>query len=171
MREEQIRRRAEQGQQEGIRSSYEEELEERKVILKYLDLDEKELFDREKILQASGRKLLETANLRRNLEKEEDGLQKEYQKLTKGQVLELPQELEAELTGLGIHVVYGMEWLKKNGYPEKANQELVRSHPFLPYGLILSKQEVEKLSRHTGNICTSFPIPIILREHLEKRDR
>lgn len=171
MREEQIRRRAEQGQQEGIRSSYEEELEERKVILKYLDLDEKELFDREKILQASGRKLLETANLRRNLEKEEDGLQKEYQRLTKGQVLELPQELEAELTGLGIHVVYGMEWLKKNGYPEKANQELVRSHPFLPYGLILSKQEVEKLSRHTGNICTSFPIPIILREHLEKRDR
>jgi len=171
MREEQIRRRAEQGQQEGIRSSYEEELEERKVILKYLDLDEKELFDREKILQASGRKLLETANLRRNLEKEEDGLQKEYQRLTKGQVLELPQELEAELTGLGIHVVYGMEWLKKNGYPEKANQELVRSHPFLPYGLILSKQEVEKLSRHTGNICTSFPIPIILREHLEKQDR
>lgn len=171
MREEQIRRRAELGQQERIRSSYEKELEERKVILKYLGLDEKELFDREKILQASGRKLLETANLRRNLEKEEDGLQKEYQRLTKGQVLELPQELEAELTGLGIHVVYGMEWLKKNGYPEKANQELVRSHPFLPYGLILSKQEVEKLSRHTGNICTSFPIPIILREHLEKRDR
>ena len=171
MREEQIRRRAEQGQQERIRNSYEEELEERKVILKYLGMDEKALFDREKILQASGRKLLETANLRRNLEKEEDGLQKEYQRLTKGQVLELPQELEAELTGLGIHVVYGMEWLKKNGYPEKANQELVRSHPFLPYGLILSKQEVEKLSRHTGNICTSFPIPIILREHLEKRDR
>lgn len=169
MREEQIRRRAKQEQQSRTRSLYEEELEARRVILKYLDLDEKELFDREKILHASGRKLAEIANLRRNLEKEEDSLQKEYQRLTKGQVLELPQELEAELTGLGIHVVYGMEWLKKNGYPEKENQELVRSHPFLPYGLILSKQELEKLSRHTGNICTSFPIPIILREHLEKR--
>ncbi len=169
MREEQIRRRAKQEQQSRTRSLYEEELEARRVILKYLDLDEKELFDREKILHASGRKLAEIANLRRNLEKEEDSLQKEYQQLTKGQVLELPQELEAELAGLGIHVVYGMEWLKKNGYPEKENQELVRSHPFLPYGLILSKQELEKLSRHTGNICTSFPIPIILREHLEKR--
>lgn len=169
MREEQIRRRAKQEQQSQTRSLYEEELEARRVILKYLDLDEKELFDREKILHASGRKLAEIANLRRNLEKEEDSLQKEYQRLTKGQVLELPQELEAELAGLGIHVVYGMEWLKKNGYPEKENQELVRSHPFLPYGLILSKQELEKLSRHTGNICTSFPIPIILREHLEKR--
>lgn len=169
MREEQIRRRAKQEQQSRTRSLYEEELEARRVILKYLDLDEKELFDREKILHASGRKLAEIANLRRNLEKEEDSLQKEYQRLTKGQVLELSQELEAELAGLGIHVVYGMEWLKKNGYPEKENQELVRSHPFLPYGLILSKQELEKLSRHTGNICTSFPIPIILREHLEKR--
>ncbi len=169
MREEQIRRRAKQEQQSRTRSLYEEELEARRVILKYLDLDEKELFDREKILHASGRKLAEIANLRRNLEKEEDSLQKEYQRLTKGQVLELPQELEAELAGFGIHVVYGMEWLKKNGYPEKENQELVRSHPFLPYGLILSKQELEKLSRHTGNICTSFPIPIILREHLEKR--
>lgn len=171
MREEQIRRRARQEQQSRTRSLYEEELEARRVILKYLDLDEKELFDREKILHASGRKLAEIAGLRRNLEKEEDSLQKEYQRLTKGQVLELPQELEAELAGLGIHVVYGMEWLKKNGYPEKENQELVRSHPFLPYGLILSKQELEKLSHHTGNICTSFPIPIILREHLEKRDR
>ncbi len=169
MREEQIRRRARQELQSRTRSLYEEELEVRRVILKYLDLDEKELFDREKILHASGRKLAEIANFRRNLEKEEDSLQKEYQRLTKGQVLELSQELEAELAGLGIHVVYGMEWLKKNGYPEKENQELVRSHPFLPYGLILSKQELEKLSRHTGNICTSFPIPIILREHLEKR--
>ncbi|MCI8768429.1 MAG: hypothetical protein HFH21_11720 [Ruminococcus sp.] len=170
MREEQIRRKAMQEQQSRTRSLYEEELEARRAILKYLDLDEKELFDREKILHASGRKLAEIANFRRNLEKEEDSLQKEYQRLTKGQVLELPQELEAELAGFGIHVVYGMEWLKKNGYPEKENQELVRSHPFLPYGLILSKQELEKLSRHTGNICTSFPIPIILREHLEKRD-
>lgn len=170
MREGQIRKKAEQEQQQSIRKQYEKELETRKVILKYLDLNEKELFDTEKILQASGRKLLEISNIRRNLEKEEDTLQKEYQRLTKGQVLELPQELEEELAGLGIHFVYGMEWLKKNGYPEKENLELTRSHPFLPYALILSEQELEKLSRHTGGICTSFPVPIILREHLEKRE-
>lgn len=170
MREEQIRTKAEQEQQERIREKYREELEARKVILKYLDLDEKDLFDREKILHVSERKLLEISNIRRNLEKEEDTLQKEYQRLTKGQVLELPQELESELTGLGIHFVYGMEWLKKNGYSESDNLELVRCHPFLPYALILSEQELEKLSRHQGNICTSFPIPIIQREHLEKRE-
>lgn len=169
LRESQIRRKAELEQQERARAAFEEELGARKVILKYLELEEKDVFDTEKILHASARKLQEISNLRRNLEKEEDVLQKEYQRLTKGQVLELPQELEAELAGLGIHVVYGMEWLKKNGYPEQENRELVRSHPFLPYGLILSRQELEKLSGHAGNICTSFPIPIILREHLEKR--
>ena len=170
LRESQIRRKAKQEQQERTRAAYEEELETRRVILKYLNLEEKDVFDTEKILHASGRKLLEISNLRRNLEKEEDVLQKEYQRLTKGQVLELPQELEAELAGLGIHVVYGMEWLKKNGYSEEENQELVRCHPFLPYGLILSRKELDKLSLHRGNICTSFPIPIILREHLENKE-
>lgn len=170
MREQQIRTKAEQEQQERIRQTYEQELEERRVILKYLDLEERELFDTETILRASERKLLEISNLRRNLEKEEDALQKEYQRLTKGQILELPQELEAELAGLGIHFVYGMEWLKKNGCSEHENLELVRSHPFLPYALILSGQELQKLAGHRGNICTSFPIPIILREHLENRE-
>lgn len=170
LREEQIRAKAAQEQQERIRETYKEELDARKVILKYLDLEEKELFDREKILYASERKLLEISNIRRNLEKEEDTLQKEYQRLTKGQVLELPQELEEELAGLGLHFVYGMEWLKKNGYSEKENLDLVRCHPFLPYALILSEQELEKLSRYQGNICTSFPIPIIQREHLENRE-
>ncbi len=170
LREEQIRTKAEQEQQEHIREKFEEELEARKVILKYLDLGEKELFDKEKILYASERKLLEISNIRRNLEKEEDALAKEYQRLTKGQVLELPQELEEELTALGLHFVYGMEWLKKNGYSEKENLELVRCHPFLPYALLLPGQELEKLSRYQGNICTSFPIPIIQREYLDNRE-
>ena len=81
---------------------------------------------------------------------------------------ELPQELETELENLGIHVVYGMEWLGKNGYSEAQNLELVRAHPFLPYALILSEAEVRKLSRNMGGIYTSFPIPIVAREMLEQ---
>ncbi len=171
LREQQIRAKAEREHKERTRQKYREELEARKVILKYLDLKEQELFATEKILHASKRKLSEISNLRRNLEKEEDALRKEYQRLTKGQVLELPKDLEAEFAGLGIQFVYGMEWLKKNGYPEQENLELVRCHPFLPYALILSEQELKKLSHHPGNICTSFPIPIILREYLENRER
>lgn len=163
-----LRGEMERKQQECVRQKYEEELEARKVVLRYLDLREDVIFDRDKILHGSKQKLREIAGFRRNLEKEEDILQKEYQRLTQGKVLELPEELEIELENLGIHVVYGMEWLAKNGNSEAQNLELVRACPFLPYALILSEAEVHKLSRNTGGIYTSFPIPIVAREMLEQ---
>lgn len=161
-----VRRKVELERLEEVRGKYEKELEVRRVILKYLDLEENVVFDREKILRTSERKLLEIAGMRRNLEKEEDILQKEFRQLTQGKTLELPEELEKELEGLGIHVVYGMEWLQKNGYSEEKNRELVKRHPFLPYALILSGQELEKLKKSAGDIYTSFPVPIIVREEL-----
>lgn len=171
LKERQIREKAEKEQQKKQREHYERELESRRVILKYLGLEEKSLFDTERILHTSQRKLLEINGLRRNLEKEEDRLQKEYQKLTQGKVLELPEELERELVNMGIHMAYGMEWLQKNGYTKEQNRQLVRRHPFLPYALILPAAELERLSRQDGNIYTSFPIPIIVREQLEEKKR
>ena len=135
---------------------------------RYLELGEGYLLDRDKILTASQRKLKELEEMRRSLEKEEDTLTKEYQGLTSGKVLELPEELERELENLDIHAVYGMEWLKRNGYSQKKNRELVRNNPFLPYALILSGQELEKLGRSDKNICTSFPVPIVEREKIEE---
>lgn len=167
-KEEKIQAAAQRRQQEELKESYEEELDRRRDILKYLGLGEESLFREEKIFQAADRKLKEIEGSRRNLEKEENELQKEFKMLTEGKVLELPTELEAELEQQGIHMVYGMEWLKKNGYSEKRNQELVRSHPFLPYALILSEGEMEKLSHFEGNVPTAFPIPIILRKDLEQ---
>ena len=156
-------------QLQNIQKKYEQELEVRRVILKYLNLEERDAFDTEKILHASERMLQEIAGKRRNLEKEEDTLQKEYVRLTQGKTLELPKELEEEFTGLGIPVIYGMEWLQKNGYTQKQNQKLVRENPFLPYALILSRQELEKLKAQTGSIYTSFPVPIVVREEIGKQ--
>ena len=131
-------------------------------------MEERHLLDTDRILENSARKLRELEELRRNLEKEEDSLEKEYLSLTSGKVLELPEELEKELDDLGIHTVYGMEWLKKNGYSQKKNQMLVRKNPFLPYALILTRQEIEKLGRNDRNVCTSFPVPIVEREKIEE---
>lgn len=158
----------ERQQKEQLHRVYEEELTERSAIMKYLELGKEDPFDTDKILRVSERKLREIAELRRLLEKEEDGLQKEYQKLTQGKVLELPEELQREFADIGIHIVYGMEWLKKNGYSEKRNKEIVKNHPLLPYALILSGNELEKLAQHTDGIYTSFPIPMIRRELLEE---
>lgn len=160
-------------QAEKEKKGYEQELEERKDILKYLELPEEKLFAREEILHKAKIKMQELSSRRRTLEKKEDALQKEYKLLVSGRVMELPDNLKEEFEKLDVPVVYGMEWLKKNGFTEKKNKEIVSQNPFLPYVLILTRQELKKLSERNGETYTSFPIPIIERENLEsiKLDR
>ena len=160
-------------QAEKEKKGYEQELEERKDILKYLELPEEKLFAREEILHKAKIKMQELSSRRRTLEKKEDALQKEYKLLVSGRVMELPDNLKEEFEKLDVPVVYGMEWLKKNGFTEKKNKEIVSQNPFLPYALILTRQELKKLSERNGETYTSFPITIIERENLEsiKLDR
>ena len=160
-------------QAEKEKKGYEQELEERKDILKYLELPEEKLFAREEILHKAKIKMQELSSRRRTLEKKEDALQKEYKLLVSGRVMELPDNLKEEFEKLDVPVVYGMEWLKKNGFTEKKNKEIVSQNPFLPYALIITRQELKKLSERNGETYTSFPIPIIERENLEsiKLDR
>lgn len=160
-------------QAEKEKKGYEQELEERKDILKYLELPEEKLFAREEILHKAKIKMQELSSRRRMLEKKEDALQKEYKLLVSGRVMELPDNLKEEFEKLDAPVVYGMEWLKKNGFTEKKNKEIVSKNPFLPYALILTRQELKKLSERNGETYTSFPVPIIERENLEsiKLDR
>nr|WP_294525954.1 hypothetical protein [uncultured Blautia sp.] len=147
---------------------YENELESRRVILKYLDLNEDMLYEKVRILHASQRKLEELSRLRRNLEKEEDSLLKELHGLTGGRTLELPKDMEEEFRNLGISIVYGMEWLKKNGFTKEQNQELVQKNPFLPYSLILTEKEIHLLEGQGKQIYTSFPVPVIQKEKLQE---
>lgn len=160
-------------QAEKEKKGYEQELEERKDILKYLELPEEKRFAREEILHKAKIKMQELSSRRRTLEKKEDALQKEYKLLVSGRVMELPDNLKEEFEKLDVPVVYGMEWLKKNGFTEKKNKEIVSQNPFLPYALILTRQELKKLSERNGETYTSFPVPIIERENLEsiKLDR
>lgn len=150
------------------KEDYGKELSERLVIMRYFGIDLKDQWNMDRILLAADRKLMECEQRRRILEKEEDELQDAFTRLTQGKVLELPKETEALFDNLNINIVYGMDWLKKNGYTSKKNEELVRRQPFLPYSLIMSKHDMKILSGHDREIYTSFPIPIILREQLEE---
>ncbi len=148
---------------------YQKELDERRKILRYFGLDESVLYDMDKILHAAENRLSEIELAKRKLEKEEDQLQKEYQHLTQGRILELPAEFEKLLAELGISYVYGMEWLKKNQYSEKENRRFVHAHPFLPYSLLLSQRDLDKLRQASKDVpYTSFPIPIMIRTQLEQ---
>ncbi len=169
LREDLRRSRTDKEQEGAKKAHFDQELEERRVILQYLGLGEKELFDLDKILDVSGRKLAEIGDIRRDLEKRENELQKGYLRLTQGKVLELSEGFEAMLRELGIPIVYGMEWLKKNGHTEEEDKRMVAEYPFLPYSLLLSRQELEKLSRYGDGVYTSAPVPIFLREGLDHR--
>lgn len=155
---------------EQLLAEYGRELEERKRILPYFGMEPEDIFDSEKILAAAERKLADTDLMRQELEKESDRLEKEYRRMAQGQVLELSEEFRNMLEEAGIYFVYGMEWLRKNKYSAARNKRLVKAHPFLPYSLILSKQELEKLAKLGEQAYTSFPVPIILREELEQKE-
>lgn len=168
LRDERLKKEMEQEQEENIRSEYNRELEVRRTVLQYLELPEGKLFLTEEILQASGRKLREAEDLWQKLEREKEALEKEHRLLTEGKTLELPEALEEELRELGLPVVYGMEWMQKNGFGEAGNRKLAKEHPFLPYALLLSRKELKRLSEHAGEVYTSFPVPIVVREELEE---
>ncbi len=147
---------------------YEAELEERKGILPYFDMEASDLFETEKLLAAAERKLRESEVIRRGFEKEADLLEQEYKKLAQGQVLELSEEFQGLLEEAGITYTYGMEWLKKNKRLPKENQEITRRLPFLPYALIVTEKELGRLANLERQVYTSFPVPIMLRSELEK---
>ena len=170
-KEESIKKQEELKSQKRQFDEYEKELEKRRLILRYIDMEEESIFDRDVILKELDKKLSEINHIRRSLEREENELLKEHEKLVNGKMMELPKELEDKMSELGISVVYGMEWLKKNRYTEEENQKLVSGNPFLPYALILSKKEIKKLKEYAASVYTSFPIPIVAREQLKPKDK
>lgn len=149
-------------------TEYRDQLEERQIIMRYLGLEDTMLWNADAMIQATDRKAMDIDRVRTNLEQEKNALSRECRKLTSGEVLELPQEFQDLLDELGLHPVYGMNWLDRNGYSPEENTKLVRKQPFLPYALILPKNEIRKLERHGKEIYTSFPIPLIPRESLEE---
>lgn len=164
---EKLQKEAERKETQAVCDRYSKELERRRTLLRYFGLEESVLFDMEQILSAAEKKLSEIELAKRKLEKEEDGLQKDYQRLTQGRILELPEEFEKMLEDAGISYVYGMEWLKKNQYTEKENRSLTQKHPFLPYALLLSRRDMKKLLEQKHPPYTSFPIPLMVREQLD----
>lgn len=146
---------------------YEKQIKERQTIMRYLEADDAQLWNMDKLLEVIDKKLSEIDRNRSLLEKQEDEMQKEWKRLTSGEILELPQDFKELLTELELHPVYGMNWIEKNGYSVEENIELVRKQPFIPYSLILPRLEMKKLAAYKNEIYTSFPIPIIPREDLE----
>ena len=147
-------------------SDLSEQLQYRRKALMYLDLGEEALYDKEAVLTAAGQKISEIERIIGRLTMETEQLRESVRIMKTGKISGIQKELKDELERLGINIVYGMEWLKKNGKSEEENLAMVRKNPFLPYSLIMTNKEAERLSASDRRVYTSMPVPIVTREAL-----
>ncbi len=85
-------------------------------VIKYIDFGEERVFDTEDILNAFYEKIDFLEKEKSKLIRQEEDILHEIDKLEGGRVLELPKEIKKKLEDKDIKIIYGMEWLKKNGY-------------------------------------------------------
>ena len=145
-----------------------QKIEARKSIIRHIGFGEERIFDTEDILMEFKRRKDDVGENIKLIETRLGDLEKEYNKLKSGQVLELPEDVKEALEAEGINYIYGMDWLKRNKKSFSENNEIVKNNPFIPYGIILTLHDLNRLKANKLGIYTSFPIPIIIRENLEK---
>ena len=148
-------------------SQYNDELEVRRNMLKYIELPDDVVFDSELIKTRLTVKINELDVSLGNLKMQEAKEKKEYEALSQGRIYELPNNLKAALDSLSIPQVYGLNWLKNNGKTVKENMGLVKKNPFIPYALIMTENEYDSFKRIDSDVYSSLPVPIILRKNLE----
>ncbi len=144
------------------------ELSVREDAMAFVNLKKEMLFRKEEILRAfDGRIEIADAQIRK-LQERETEKKRVLMALESGRIAELPREVTEGFSHMGIDISCGMEWLRKNGRGLSKNLESVRKNPFLPYALILTAREFEKLKEEEAEFYTEIPLPIILREDLEE---
>jgi hypothetical protein len=146
---------------------YDNEILAVKDILKYIDFEETEVFNKHSIISEFDKRIsrMNAENLIMQLEYEQK--KDELRKLQTGKMVELGRELEQELDKRDISFVYGMEWLKKNSKTQKENERLITENPFIPYSIVMNSKELEKLNKEPIEKFTSYPIIILIKNELE----
>ncbi|SFC50640.1 hypothetical protein [Clostridium uliginosum] len=148
---------------------FNKEIETRTQVIKYIDFEEDKLFESSKIIEVFERKINLIKQDEIRLRRISDKTTSELEKLETGKVLELPKEVEECLKRKDINIVYGMEWIKKNGYSVKENEKFIENNPFIPYSIIMDSREIEILEKESLDVFTSSPISIIKREDLGEK--
>lgn len=146
---------------------FENDIEKRKQILKFLDLSYEKVFNTKEIKLEFNKRINIFREELINIREKRNKIENDINKLKTGKILDMPKEILKKLEEKDIKIIYGMEWLKKNGNSIKKNEEIVKNNPFIPYSLIMEKREMKILENELVDFFTSTPIPIIDKEELE----
>lgn len=151
---------------EDVLKNYDEDINKRKEIIKYVDLDESYVFDTNKIRELFYRKIESLRDDENKLFIAYNKKNEEVMKLESGKILELPKDVERELKKRDINILYGMDWLKNNNYSQEENEKFINNNPFIPYSLIMDDDDIAILKENPISCYTSSPISIVKRENL-----
>ena len=146
----------------------EEQRNTRLKIMKYIELPEDNLNRKEQILDRLEGKIRELDLIKNEWIGKKSDEEKEFVRLREGKTIELPAAFREYLEQNGIDIIYGMEWLTKNGRSVEENRKLTEQNPFLPYAVIMEQGAYEKFEKLDKENYTKFPVPIIKKDELEK---
>lgn len=141
---------------------------ERLRIMKYVNVDEEHVDRKDLIMDQLDGKIRELDVARNKLIQETGEQEKRFRQLKEGKTTEIPENIRTYMEQNGIDLVYGMEWLSKNGRTASENAELVKKNPFIPYSILMERTVFERFRKSGEELYTSFPIPIIVKEELEQ---
>lgn len=154
--------------QNNLLMDYEQQKSYRLRGIKYAGLKESDIDRTDIIINSLANKLQELEIDKKKLIMAQSGLEKQHEQLKEGKTIELPDNVRNYCMQNDIRYVYGMEWLNKNSRKLDDKARLVENNPFIPYSVIMEKTAFERMRNIDEKLYTSFPIPIIIKEDLEK---
>lgn len=139
----------------------------RQKVMKYVQVPEEDIDRTDIIISNIDDNIKQLDILRNDYITKKAESEKKYGQIKEGKTIELPDNIKEYFEENSIDIVYGMEWLTKNGRTVKENTDLVDKNPFLPYSIIMEKNTFERFKDVNEQLYTSFPIPIIIKDELE----
>ncbi len=147
----------------------EAELSERKNILRLLEEPTEHVFDTDYIRDRIDRRLKDIDIDRAKLIGIQHEKREQIDRLFGGHMAKLPEKLKELLEENGVTYVDGLDWLRKQEISDDEKADKVSANPFLPYSIIISERDLEKLETLNADVYSVDPIAIVTRENLSRK--
>ncbi|HEY9060655.1 MAG TPA: hypothetical protein VIO64_09170 [Pseudobacteroides sp.] len=157
----------EKSKKQGEIDAFESEKSKLLQVLRAYELGEESIFDKERILSVLGSDLEKYHKIINDINLENSILKKQLSMYETGKVFDLADEIKKIFDESNIFVEFGFEWLKGLTENKNAKIKLVKNNPFLPYSLIVSKKDLERIQELEVKAMLTSVVPILVREKLE----
>jgi hypothetical protein len=84
-------------------------------------------------------------------------------------LIQLPKEVLESFENKGISFQYALNWLQNYKGTKEEKENLIKSNPFFPYGILINAKDINLLKSESIDVYTSIPIPIINKSDLNRK--